>query len=62
MRKYRLVPTRIDHMIPHVPTEEMVRWHNWHVYDGAGFIAYTAPRAECVAWIARIGGKPVEDK
>ena len=56
MRKYRLVPTRIDHMIPHVPTEEMVRWHNWHVYDGAGFIAYTAPRAECVAWIARIGG------
>ena len=36
--------------------------HNWHVYNGVGFIAYTAPCAECVAWIARIGGKPVEDK
>lgn len=50
MKDFRLVMGRVDHMMPHAPTEEMVALHNWHVYRG-NLLYYTGTREECRAWI-----------
>jgi hypothetical protein len=49
---FRIIPGRTDHMIPHVPTAEMVRLHPCHV-DGPTGLCFTGTRAECEAYIAR---------
>jgi hypothetical protein len=50
---YELVCGRTDHMLPHVPSAEMVKNHPWHVYR-EGQLCYTATHAECVRWLNKM--------
>ena len=51
--KYIAIPSRTDHMLPHCPTEEMVRLHNWHLYTKEGLLVLTEPLSELRAAVAR---------
>ena len=51
---YILMCGAFEHMIPHVPTQEMVENHPWHVYTPGSpswpsHLAFTGTQTECKA-------------
>lgn len=58
---YELIPRDVSREMPHMPTEEMIRNHEWYVYkhqpSGLGgtshLLVYSGIRSACEAWVAR---------
>ena len=51
--RFKLVPEGVSHLLPHVPTAEMVRNHTWYVYEATHGLCFNGTHAECLAFVAR---------